>query len=230
MKKAAHRANSRRNGRLSAVSTAQREVTVDFCRQTATPAPFRCRNAGGLQSAQRFHTVCLINAHRAVAERQGGSAPLIVLDVVERQHVFALKLLSSVDDRCPKCPILECTCKLQTEGEMRRAMFVSNRLGTTGCIAAGLACGSPPAFAVEPITPPHCSTANNTVVCVADLDGNGKLEIIIGHMPPYTPGIGNVADGYLFILNSTGAIREILCLGSGAGQPAQCPPHIEATK
>lgn len=100
---------------------------------------------------------------------------------------------------------------------------VRNELGIVACIALPLASFlSQPALAVDTT----CSSANNTVICIADLDGTGKQNVIVGHMPPYTPGIGNVGDSYLFILDHNGAVRRTLCMGNGSGQSAQCPPYL----
>jgi hypothetical protein len=76
-----------------------------------------------------------------------------------------------------------------------------------------------------------CASANNTVICVADLDGNGKQQVIVGHMPSYTPGIGNVPDSYLFILENNGSVRRTLCMANGAGGgAATCPAYISKGK
>ena len=76
-----------------------------------------------------------------------------------------------------------------------------------------------------------CSTANNTVICIADLDGDGKQEIIVGHMPAWTPGIGNVPDSYLFVLDSNGRVRKELCMSNGAGSSTvSCPPSLTKGK
>jgi hypothetical protein len=59
------------------------------------------------------------------------------------------------------------------------------------------------------------STATSAVIaCVAELDGNGKQNVIVGQVNPLS--------GYVLILNSTGTVRKKLCWGfPGSGNP--CP-------
>jgi hypothetical protein len=85
------------------------------------------------------------------------------------------------------------------------------------------------AAAVEPTTAPHCATSNSTVICIADLDGTGKQNVIVGHMPAYQPDVAANAiagDSYLFIFNSNGSIRKRLCLSNGSGPGGRaCIPY-----
>ena len=98
----------------------------------------------------------------------------------------------------------------------------------TACIPVLLAGGLVgPARAVEPITPPACSTSTNgNFICAVDLDGSGKQQIVLGNMGEYNPAIGNIGNGYVYILSPTGAIKKQICWAQGASPTASCPPTV----
>jgi hypothetical protein len=56
--------------------------------------------------------------------------------------------------------------------------------------------------------------------CVADLDGNGTSEVVVG-------AIYNISGqgGYVLYITNTGAIRKKVCWGAG-GCPSQ-PPQAQ---
>jgi hypothetical protein len=82
-------------------------------------------------------------------------------------------------------------------------------------------------------TDPACafSGAGSSFICVADLDGNGQKEVIVGEDNAYNPTpSNNTTYSYVNIIDKTGAIRGQTCwIGanpstSAPGTSAMCPP------
>jgi hypothetical protein len=78
-----------------------------------------------------------------------------------------------------------------------------------------------------------CAIAGSAFVCVADLDGNGLKQVIVGQIDAYSPCTQNCSTGtvymsYANIINNTGAVRQQVCwLGQNASPGtgiAVCPP------
>lgn len=85
-------------------------------------------------------------------------------------------------------------------------------------------------------TNPACAYAANaststSFICVADLDGNGQKEIIVGQDGAYSPCVGCSGPSsmsYVNIIDNSGAVRQQICWvavnGTGGPSTAECPP------
>jgi hypothetical protein len=62
-----------------------------------------------------------------------------------------------------------------------------------------------PSCSVSPGGAGASTAISGVVACVAELDGKGKQQLIIGHVSGGT--------GYVFILNNNGSVRSKLCWG-----------------
>ena len=72
-----------------------------------------------------------------------------------------------------------------------------------------------------PSAAPNCAIAPggpSTMVCTAELDGNGKQQLIVGSF--------GGASGYVIIINSNGTIRKKICwrINVGFDCPTIDPP------
>lgn len=82
-------------------------------------------------------------------------------------------------------------------------------------------------------TSPACAYSNGgSFICVADLDGNGQKEIIVGQNNAFSPNINTsgLTMSYVNIINNTGSLRQQVCWLGTQSNPAtasaSCPPII----
>jgi hypothetical protein len=90
--------------------------------------------------------------------------------------------------------------------------YVSWR-GVAACVV-WLCCALVSAWGAAPPNP-SCSITGSDFVCTADLDGDGKEEVVIGNW-----GRISGTSGYVIIVDSTGAIRKQICWDEGT---SACP-------
>jgi len=67
---------------------------------------------------------------------------------------------------------------------------------------------------------PNCSQAG---ICIADLDGNGKQQIVVGNVRAFDAN--NLANySYVIIINNNGTVRKRICWADGANNGnSPCP-------
>jgi len=90
--------------------------------------------------------------------------------------------------------------------------YVSWR-GVAACVV-WLCCALVSAWGASPPNP-SCSISGSDFVCTADLDGDGKEEVVIGNW-----GQISGTSGYVIIVEPTGAIRKQICWDEGT---SVCP-------
>ena len=87
--------------------------------------------------------------------------------------------------------------------------------GAMVAATAAMAQTAAPNCAVAPGGAGASTAVSGVVACVAELDGRGKQQLIIGHVSGGT--------GYVFILNNTGTVRSKLCWGNAGSCPEVIP-------
>lgn len=75
--------------------------------------------------------------------------------------------------------------------------------------------GAAPSCALSSSPGQTNNVVESALACVAELDGNGKQNLIVGRV---TGG-----SGYVIILNYTGTVRKKICWGSSGACPAIVP-------
>jgi hypothetical protein len=85
--------------------------------------------------------------------------------------------------------------------------------GVAACVV-WLCCALVSAWGAAPPNP-SCSISGSDFVCTADLDGDGKEQVVIGNW-----GQISGTSGYVIIVESTGAIRKQICWDEGT---SVCP-------
>ena len=80
-------------------------------------------------------------------------------------------------------------------------------------------------------TNPACAySQGGSFICIADLDGNGQKEIIVGQDNAYSPNVQASPPftmSYVNIIDNTGTLRQQICwVGTNTNSPPSpvCPP------
>ena len=87
-------------------------------------------------------------------------------------------------------------------------------LGMTALMCLAMAGTSLAQTTAVPSTP-NCAIndGSSSIVCTANLDGNGKQQLIVGSYQQ--------TQGYIIILNNNGTVRKQICWKSSSSGP--CP-------